>query len=227
MSEQGICSRREADRYIELGQVLVDGAVVSELGTKVPPHSHITLNKQGQARQSSKITILLNKPIGYVSTQPEKGYPAAVELIRPENYFGKNHSRFIEAHAKHLGVAGRLDIDSKGLLVLSQDGALVKKIIGPFSDVEKEYLVEVEGNITKQTLQKLTFGLSLDGKPLKRIKVEQIKPQLLRMVLKEGKNRQIRRMCEQVHLKVLKLKRVRVGDYCLGALPEGKWCYAS
>lgn len=223
MGERGLCSRREADVYIQTGQVLVDGEVVSVLGTKVPLTAVITLKNQAQEKQSNKVTILLNKPIGYVSTQPEKGYIAAIELIRAENQFKEGFKPFHLSLLKNLNVAGRLDIDSTGLLILSQDGTIVKTIIGPESDIEKEYLVEVDGFITEQSIKKLCFGLSLDGKSLKHAVVECLQPNLLRFILKEGKKRQIRRMCELVNLKVVKLKRVRVGRVLLGNLPEGKW----
>lgn len=222
MSERGLCSRREADAYIEAGQVLVDGQVVSVLGTKVLPTVSITLKRGAQSKQNNKVTILLNKPIGFVSTQPEKGYIPAIDLIHPENQFGEGEELHPD-HLRNLNVAGRLDIDSKGLLVFTQDGVIVKQLIGPESDLEKEYLVGVEGIVTKQVLQKLCFGLSLDDKPLKRAVVELIQPDLLRFILKEGKKRQIRRMCELVNLRVVKLKRVRVGRVTLGKLPEGHW----
>lgn len=223
MSDRGLCSRREADAYIAAGQVLVDGEVVSVLGTKVSTAATVTLKDQAKSKQSSKVTILLNKPVGYVSTQPEKGYIAAIELIRPENQFSSSRRHLQPDHRKNLNVAGRLDIDSKGLLVFSQDGTIVRKIIGPDSDLEKEYLVSVEGQVTRQTIQKLCFGLSLDGKALKHAVIEVLGPQLLRFILKEGKKRQIRRMCELVNLKVVKLKRVRIGKLLLANLPEGKW----
>lgn len=223
MGERGLCSRREADVYIQTGQVLVNGEVVSVLGTKVPSTAVITLKNQAQEKQSNKVTILLNKPIGYVSTQPEKDYIAAIELIRAENQFKEGFRDFHPSLLKNLNVAGRLDIDSKGLLVLSQDGTVVKTIIGPQSDIEKEYLVEVEGLVSESTIKQLCFGLTLDGKPLKRAVVERLQPHLLRFILKEGKKRQIRRMCELVHLKVIKLKRVRIGRVLLGNLPDGKW----
>lgn len=223
MSERGLCSRREADAYIEAGHVLVDGAVVSVLGTKVSPKANITFKKEAQSKQTNKITILLNKPLGYVSTQPEKGYLPAIDLIRPENQFGKKLKGLQPQHLKNLNVAGRLDIDSKGLLILTQDGVIVKQIIGPQADIEKEYIVAVEGEATPQTIQKLCFGLRLDDKPLKPARVELLQPHLLRFILKEGKKRQIRRMCELVSLTVIKLKRVRIGNLSLANLPEGKW----
>ena len=223
MSDRGLCSRREADVYIASGQVMVNGEVVSTLGTKVPLDVEITLKNQAQTKQEGKVTIILNKPVGYVSTQPEKDYVAAIELIRPENQFAGDKRPLEPNHRKNLNVAGRLDIDSRGLLLFSQDGTVVRKIIGPDAGLEKEYLVWVEGYVTRQAIQTLCFGLYLDGKDLKRAVVEQIEPNLLRFVLKEGKKRQIRRMCELVNLKVVRLKRVRIGRILLGNLPEGQW----
>lgn len=227
LSERNICSRREADRYIAAGLVTVNGDVVSELGIKVSPDAEIQLLAQAQKMQEQKVTILLNKPIGYVSSQPEKGYPSALDLITPQNQYRKGGKRtvFHPSHLRKLSAAGRLDIDSKGLLVLTQDGSLVKKLIGEDSNIEKEYLVRVEGNITTQALQKLKSGLRMDKKALKPAKVAQIEPGLLQIVLVEGKKRQIRRMCEQVGLRVTSLKRMRIAHYVLGDIPEGKWRY--
>lgn len=230
MSEQGICSRREADRYIELGWVFVDGERISELGTKIFPTQKITLNKAAQAQQTQQVTILLNKPVGYVSGQPEPGYQPAVVLIKPENQFIPKQpvqpaKRFQPAHLKNLAPAGRLDIDSQGLLVLTQDGRIAKQLIGEESRIEKEYLVRVEGGLPPAKLALLNHGLSLDGKALKPAQVSWQNQNQLRFILREGKKRQIRRMCELVNLKVIGLKRVRIGNIGLRDLPEGKWRY--
>ena len=227
MSEQGICSRREADRYIELGWVFVDGVQISELGTKIYPTQKIKLNKAAQMQQTQLVTLLLNKPIGYVSGQPEPGYQPAVVLIKPENQFCNNPStkRFQPVHLKNLAPAGRLDIDSQGLLILTQDGRIAKQLIGAESRIEKEYLVRVAGSLSKENLALLNFGLSLDGKALKRAQVTWQNQDQLRFILFEGKKRQIRRMCELVNLKIIGLKRVRIGKVKLGNLPEGQWRY--
>ncbi|MCB1113528.1 MAG: rRNA pseudouridine synthase [Chlamydiia bacterium] len=220
LSERGIASRREADQLIEAGLVEVEGKV-AQLGEKVDPDAKISLTKPLQ----KKATILLNKPVGYVSNLPEKGYRAAIELITQENQVGPG--KFSVSMKKGLAVAGRLDIDSKGLLVMTQDGVIAKQLIGEKSEVEKEYRVYVEGEITEAKIRKLRFGLSIDGKALKRAKVDEIGPGLLRFVLKEGKKRQIRRMCEAVELKVTGLKRSRIGNVMLAKLPEGKWRFLS
>lgn len=229
MAERGLCSRREADELIAKGWVKVDGKVVSELGSKVERTVQIELHPQAKKDLRSLATFLINKPVGYVSGQPEPGsnYPPAVRLITAENqYLDENSSpnrRLQREHFEGLAPAGRLDIDSQGLLVLTQDGRVARTIIGENSDVEKEYLVRVEGELAEKNLKLLNHGLSLDGVPLRRAKVERLNEDQLRFILKEGKKRQIRRMCELVGLRVTGLKRVRVGKVKLGRLPEGKW----
>lgn len=223
MATRGLCSRREADHYIERGLVLVNGIVVNQLGTKVAPDVQVTLARQAQEQQSSLVTIILNKPIGYVSAQPEPGYEPAIKLLTPNNQFGDRAQPLKPEYLKGLAVAGRLDIDSQGLLLFTQDGRLAKQIIGENGKLEKEYLVRVNGDLPEDKLQLLRHGLQLDGKPLKPAKVEWINREQLRFVLTEGRKRQIRRMCEAVGLKVLGLKRVRIGKLRLGNLPEGKW----
>lgn len=229
MSERGICSRREADRYIEKGLVAVDGEIVSTLGAKFHNDVDIRLLPKAKTMQAKKVTILLNKPLGYLSVHPEKNYPVAKELLTPKRYYGGsfNEERFISENLDSFGVAGRLDINSKGLLVFSNNGAIIKKIIGPDSEIEKEYIVRVEGGINQGVIRKLRFGLSLDGKRLKIAGIDLLQPQVLRFTLKEGKKRQIRRMCELVGLRVSSLKRVRIGNVNLGDLPVGKWRYLS
>ena len=227
MSEQGLCSRREADAYIERGWVYVDGVVVSELGFRIFPNQKITLSQSAQKNQLALVTILLNKPVGYVSAQPEQGYRPAVSLINPESRFSGDKSllRFSPVHLKGLAPAGRLDIDSQGLLVMTQDGRIAKTLIGDDSGVEKEYLVRVAGTLSEKNLALLKHGLSLDGEALKPAKISWQNEDQLRFVLRQGKKRQIRRMCELVGLTVLGLKRVRIGSVSLGDLPEAKWRY--
>ncbi|MEN8254099.1 MAG: pseudouridine synthase [Verrucomicrobiota bacterium] len=227
MAGRGMCSRREADRYIERGLVLVDGQVVSELGSKILPDAEIELAEEGRKRQSTQVTILLNKPIGYVSCQPEHNHKPATDLISKETRWRQDKSprRFHPAQLKGLVPAGRLDIDSTGLLVLTQDGRVARRIIGEDSEVDKEYLVRVTGHLSGKGLKLLNHGLSLDDKPLKPAKVSWQNEDQLRFVLHEGKKRQIRRMCELVGLKVVGLKRIRIGRVMLGNLPAGQWRY--
>jgi 23S rRNA pseudouridine2604 synthase len=227
MSEQGLCSRREADSYIERGLVKVDGVTVSELGTRIFPTQKITLDRAARTQQQARVTILLNKPIGYVSGQAEEGYKPAVTLVNAASRFSGDAAplRFSTLHLKGLAPAGRLDIDSQGLLVLTQDGRVAKQLIGEDSLIEKEYLVRVQGRIAENGLALLNHGLSLDRQKLKPAKVSWQNEDQLRFVLREGKKRQIRRMCELVGLKVTGLKRVRIGRVKLGDLPQGQWRY--
>ena len=227
MSEQRLCSRREADSYIERGWVFVDGERVTELGTRVDPASKITLNKAAQASQLARVTILLNKPIGYVSAQAEPGYRPAVSLISAESRSSgdRSHERLTPMHMRGLAPAGRLDIDSQGLLVLTQDGRIAKQLIGENSAVEKEYLVRVKGSLSKAGLALLNYGLSLDGEALRPAQVSWLNQDQLRFILRQGKKRQIRRMCELVGLDVVGLKRIRIGKVILGDLPLGQWRY--
>jgi 23S rRNA pseudouridine2604 synthase len=231
MSELGLSSRREADEWIAKGWVHVDGQVISELGSKVLPHQKITIERQAQAQQARRVTVLINKPMGYVSGQAEDGYQPAVVLVRPENRWSEDKApiQFSAGQLKSLVPAGRLDIDSVGLLILTQDGRIAKTLIGEDSAIEKEYLVRVQyskpGRLPEQDLKRLNHGLIMDGKPLKPAKVQWQNDDQLCFILREGKKRQIRRMCEMVGLKVLGLKRVRIGRVKLGNLPVGQWRY--
>jgi len=187
-------------------------------------------------QQAQRVTVLLHKPIGYVSGQAEDGYEPAVMLIRPENRWAddKLPIELTRGHLRNLAPAGRLDIDSTGLLVLTQDGRIAKHLIGEDSGVEKEYLVRVQWmeqpeaeNVAElvppENIEAMRFGLELDGKPLKPAQVSWQNEQQLRVVLREGRKRQIRRMCEIVGLKVVGLKRVRMGRITLSKLPVGQW----
>jgi len=224
MAQQGLCSRREADTFLAAGLVTVDGQPVG-VGDKALPGQSIVLNQKGQRRQESSITIVVHKPIGIVSGQAESGYLPAVTLVTAANQSRKDRSGkvFKPSHLRGLAVAGRLDIDSTGLLVLTADGRVARQLISEDSEVEKEYLVRVQGRLSDSGLQRLRHGLALDGKPLKPAKVDWQNDDQLRFVLREGKKRQIRRMCEQVGLNVVGLKRVRIGQVRLADLGVGQW----
>src|SRR5471032_1044242 len=236
MSELGLCSRREADEWIEKGWVLVDGEVIDTLGTKIRPDQNVEIAPAAHAAQMQQVTILIHKPVGYVSGQAEDGYQPAVTLVNPSNHWADDQSgiRFTPLHLRTLAPAGRLDIDSTGLLVLTQDGRVAKQLIGGHSDVDKEYLVrvkfgehevDIEPHFPPESLALLRHGLSLDDVPLKTAQVSWQNGEQLRFVLREGKKRQIRRMCELVGLEVVGLKRIRMGRVTLGALPPGQWRY--
>ena len=235
MAELGLCSRREADDWIERGWVRVDGAPAT-MGQQVSAQARITVERQARDQQADRVTILLHKPVGYVSGQAEDGHPPAVTLVQARNHWRGDHSRrrFQPAQLRGLAPAGRLDIDSVGLLILTQDGRIARQLIGEDSDVEKEYLVRVAYGNTRERVQetvpaqaiaRLRHGLSLDGHALKPAQVEWQNPEQLRFVLKEGRKRQIRRMCELVGLQVVGLKRIRIGRVQLGHLPAGQWRY--
>lgn len=227
MSERELCSRREADEWISHGWVQVDGKVVDTLGTRVSPNARIEIDPLAVKHQGESVTILLNKPLGYVSGQAEDNHQPAMTLLRGGNRWREDGLplQFRPAQLRGLAPAGRLDIDSTGLLVFTQDGRVARKLIGDDSSVEKEYLVRVEGTLSPQALRLLNHGLSLDGVKVKPAKVSWQNEDQLRFVLREGKKRQIRRMCELVGLKVTGLKRVRIGSVALGKLPPGKWRY--
>lgn len=227
MSQRGLCSRREADRYIEQGWVRVDGQVEKTLGVRVDPGCSIELLQPAQQAQKRLVTIILNKPVGIVSGQAEDGYKPAISLVSAGSRWegDKSRTRFSRAQLKGLAPAGRLDIDSQGLLVLTQDGRVARRLVGENSDIEKEYLVRCQGDLTADKLALLNHGLELDGRRLKPAKVTVLNQDQLRFILKEGRKRQIRRMCDEVGLTVTGLKRVRIGKVRLSQLPEGRWRY--
>ena len=239
MAELGLCSRREADDWIARGWVRVNGAP-AVMGQPVALNARIEVAREAEQQQRQQVTILINKPVGYVSGQAEDGHEPAVVLVQPQNRWRECNSRMRWGHEQLRGLApaGRLDIDSIGLLVLTQDGRVARHLIGEDSEVEKEYLVRVtygreqgaessnvQAIFPPEKLALLCHGLSLDGELLRPARVEWQNPEQLRFVLKEGKKRQIRRMCEQVGLFVTGLKRVRIGMVNLGHLPVGQWRY--
>jgi 23S rRNA pseudouridine2604 synthase len=230
ITERGIASRREADDWIAAGWVRVHGKLVV-LGQRVAPDAAIEIDPRARAEQARLVTVLLHKPIGFVSGQPEDGHEPAAVLLTAANRWSGDNSRieFHPGHLRHLAPAGRLDIDSTGLLVFTQDGRIAKLLIGDETRVEKEYLVRVaplgEGRLADADLGRLRHGLELDGVVLRPAAVSWQNEDQLRVVLREGRKRQIRRMCEQVGLQVLGLKRVRIGSVPLGPLPPGQWRY--
>ena len=232
MAERGLCSRREADEWIVNGWVKVNDEIVDTLGSRISPDAEIVISSYAQEYQAENVTIILHKPVGYVSGQAEDGYQPAIVLVHPDNQWEDDpelhhhHPKQFHRGMLHgLAPAGRLDIDSTGMLVLTQDGRIARHLIGEDSTVEKEYLVRVTGELSDADLKRLNFGLSLDGVKLKPAKVSWQNEDQLRFVLREGKKRQIRRMCEMVGLHVVGLKRIRIGSVTLGKLPVGEWRY--
>ncbi len=218
LASEGVCSRREAEDLIARGLVSIDGARVEDPGRKIEPGQTLEV---GESNAKPQISVVINKPVGVVSAQPEGNQIPAARLLTQANLVGQTRNM----PNKHTSLAplGRLDQDSRGLLVLSEDGVLAKALIGEHSKLDKEYLVRVAGPVGARKLALLEHGLSLDGKKLKPATISQVEAQRIRFILHEGRNRQIRRMCELVELEVTDLLRIRIGPLKLGDLQEGKW----
>lgn len=218
LATRDLCSRREAEALIDTGEVSVNGEVIV-LGAKADPASEVRVTGPVLRRHQSKRTTALNKPAGYVSNLPADGEVEASALLR----LSDETVEFVDR--PRLSVCGRLDKHSRGLLVLTQDGTLARDIIAGDS-VAKTYLVEVARAVTREDLRRLNgpldFGADEDVS-LKPIRARRLAPTLLEFVLREGKNRQIRRVCDGIGLHVVDLLRVRMGKSDLGSLPEGSW----
>jgi 23S rRNA pseudouridine2604 synthase len=221
LAQSGVCSRRDAEGLIAQGLVTIDGERVEDVGRKILPGQTLVLSDTAQAQLETTTTIVINKPVGVVSSQPEPGQTPAARLLTREALWGDDAP--IPDRAASLPALGRLDMDSRGLLILSDDGVLAKAVIGPASELTKEYLVKVTGQISEGRLSLLRHGLQLDGRKLKPARVSRVRDQTLRFILSEGRNRQIRRMCDLVGLTVTDLFRIRIGGLSLGDLPEGRW----
>jgi len=221
LARNGVCSRREAEALIAQGLVSIDGARVDDVGRKIESGQTLTLADAAQSKLEGALTVIVHKPRGVVSSQPEPGQTPAVRLLTREALYGT--SPVIPDRDTKLAPVGRLDLESRGLLILSEDGVVAKAVIGPDAALEKEYRVAVMGELTEAKLALLRRGLELDGRRLRSADVSLVSDQRLRIVLREGRNRQIRRMCELVDLKVVDLFRVRVGTLTLGDMPEGRW----
>ena len=220
LGQSGVCSRREADALIADGLVSIDGEVVTDAGRKIEPGQTLTLSDRAETALAAGITIVMHKPLGYVSGQPEPDKVPAVRLLTEANRIGPGTAPAADAS---LPPIGRLDEDSRGLLLLSSDGVVAKAVIGPDSDLDKEYLVRVVGDVTEKKLKILRHGIMLDGRQLRPAYVSRMESFRLKFILREGRNRQIRRMCAMVDLEVVDLIRVRIGPLKLDNLPEGHW----
>jgi 23S rRNA pseudouridine2604 synthase len=225
MARRGLCSRREAEDLIERGQVMVNGCLVRQQGVKATPDAEITILPQGAAGLASQVTVLLHKPPGVVSGRPEPGQTPAWQLLRSNNVHGDIEDRALArvlADPRSLSVAGRLDRASRGLLVLTEDGAIARRLVGGH-DLTKTYEVRVDEVVTDSQLRKLGGALTLDGKRLLPMRVHRLSTCVLRFDLVEGRKHQIRRACRHVGLDVLDLFRIAIGPLKLGDLPEGCW----
>jgi 23S rRNA pseudouridine2605 synthase len=212
LAEQGIASRREADRLIADGQVSVNGKKVTEMGVKVnPSRDKVKVSDKALSdKKENAVYIMLNKPEGYVTS---------VKRTRIEK---KIVTDLIDIK-KRVFPVGRLDKDTTGLLILTNDGTLTFKLTHPSSESDKEYEAVVNGVVTKGAMKKLERGVKLKGERTRPAKVKKIGNRIISIILTEGKNRQVRRICQKVGLEVFKLKRIRIKELTLGKLPVGKW----
>lgn len=225
MAARGLCSRREAERLIDAGAVLVDGVVVRAQGAKAAADADIQISGAGRTLLGDRFTVVLHKPVGVVSTQPEPGQTEAWELLRPANAHRGVPAALVgrvTADPSTFAVAGRLDRASRGLLVLTQDGTVARRIIGG-EGVEKEYLVRTSDTATDGQIRRLNGPLELDDQPLLPMRVERVDDETLRFVLVEGKKHQIRRLCRRFGLTVVDLFRTAIGPLWIGDLREGRW----
>lgn len=211
ISETGICSRREADKWIEAGRVTLNGAPAT-LGHKVVAGDEVRVDGNLVGAKKPQIYIALNKPVGITCTT--------------EGHVQDNIVRFV-GHPERIFPVGRLDKDSEGLILLTNDGDIVNEILRAENEHEKEYLVWVNRPITDLSLRMLASGVKIMGMTTKRCTVERIAPDAFRMILTQGLNRQIRRMCSALGYRVQRLKRVRIVNILLGALRTGEWRYLS
>lgn len=209
LSMAGICSRRKGEEFIRQGRVTVNGVVVTKLGTRVDPANDL-VRWDGKLVQlvQKRVYIALNKPVGVVSSCDHPGEKTVVDLVDV---------------SQRVYPVGRLDKDTTGLLLMTNDGRLHHTLSHPSFDHEKEYEVTVEKNITDGALQKLARGLPLQGRRTRRAKVKRLSPNRFRIILQEGRNRQIRRMVRKVGGRVASLNRIRIDCIRLGDLPPGQW----
>src|SRR6185369_17029236 len=215
ISAAGIASRRASEELILNGQVAVNGVVVTELGTKADPaNDHITVNGKPLQVSEQRLYILLNKPAGYMTTLDDpEGRPLVIDLLKDIN--------------ERVYPVGRLDYNTEGLLLLTNDGDWANRLMHPRHEIEKEYHVRVRGKVHKSQLGQLAGGVEIDGRKTAPARVSLIKEgeqnDWLSISIHEGRNRQIRRMCEAVSLAVVRLKRVRYGNLVLGDLKPGEY----
>jgi 23S rRNA pseudouridine2604 synthase len=220
IAELAPCSRREAELYIEGGWVKVDGQVVEEPGFRLMPQQQVELMPQASLTTTEPVTILLHKPSGIDAD-------AAIHLITADTLAPEDRTglRFLKRHVAGLTLTESLDKNAGGLLVYTQDWRIVRKLIDDAARIEQEYIVEVTGVLIPDGLQLLNHGLAFNGKPLAPIKVSWQNETRLRFAIKAPARGLITHMCEKVGLKVLAMKRIRVGRISMAGLPSGQWRY--
>lgn len=207
ISETGFCSRREADKLIEAGRVTVDG-IIAEMGTKVSENANVKIDGKPIKRVEELVYIALNKPVGITCTTEKKVKGNIVDFVN---------------HEKRIFPIGRLDKDSQGLILLTNDGDIVNKILRAGNNHEKEYIVTVDKPINEKFIKDMSNGVRILGTITKKCKVRKINESTFNIILTQGMNRQIRRMCEALGYNVIKLKRIRIMNIKLGNLKIGQW----
>ena len=218
LASSGIASRRKCEEYILEGKVEVNGAVVNELGTKVSSKDIVKFNGKIVKPEEEKVYILLNKPIGYITTSHEQfGRDKVLDLIKTD---------------KRVVPVGRLDMYTSGALILTNDGELVNELTHPKNEINKTYNATIKGKITNQEIEQIKKGVLIDDnyitKPaqVKILKIDEEKDiSRIQITIHEGKNRQIRKMCEAINKKVLALHRCKIGNLDVKDLKLGEWKY--
>ena len=207
LSDAGICSRRQADRWIEEKRITVNGEIAG-MGMKVAPDSEVCLDGKLIKKEEKKVLLAMNKPAGIVCTAEKRERNNIVDYMK---------------YPKRIYPVGRLDKDSTGLLLLTNDGELVNKIMRAGNYHEKEYLVSVNKPVTEEFCRKMSSGVAILDTVTRPCKVEKTGEKSFRIILTQGLNRQIRRMCETLGYRVMTLQRVRIMNIRLGSLKEGTW----
>lgn len=209
ISETGFCSRREADKLIEQGRVTING-LRPEMGTKVNPDDSVQIDGKPLKEKQTHIYLAFHKPIGITSTTDLKDKDNIIEFIN---------------HKERIFPIGRLDKPSEGLIFLTNDGDIVNKILRAGNNHEKEYVVMVDKLITPDFIHKMSNGVNILDAITQKCFVEKIDDAKFRIILTQGLNRQIRRMCDALGYKVYKLKRIRIMNITLDGIQSGKWRY--
>ena len=207
----GVCSRRKSDELISSGKVKVNGQVVTNLGEKVSSKDIVEVDNKLIQKEEKKVYIVLNKPRGYVTTNSDE-------------YNRKNVIDLIDEDVRVYSI-GRLDKDTEGLLLLTNDGEFSNKVMHPRNKIEKTYIVTTDTNVTNEQLEKLRNGVDIGDYITRLAKIKRIGNDKVQIIISEGKNRQVRRMCDSVGINLLNLRRIQVGNILLGNLQSGKYRY--